>query len=284
MRAQVMTLLKIDDLTLIFQLGDDSKVDEAIMISFFASLYDDITKAYRAFQEFHLERKTENLEKEKGVLQRKIDNINEFKEQGERINIYTALNIEKSSLEKKIKTLELNQKNNKDNGVVEITDQPDELLIAQNRLIKVIQDMDDIADFYGYDTNEDFMVKLESSEKLWYGETAAEHLQSLRKLDASKVENLVENLPSFSGNPEKVTALKDAFEDIQNYVEKNGMIFTSDFVNKAADFRASALDVQTSLTVNELAQDGARLMSERGEEIQINDITTKERSAEQELI
>lgn len=148
-------------------MGDDGKVDEAVLISFFAALYGDTANAYQAFRELYLQNKLNANEEMQDRLQQKIDRLKDFQEANKRIQRYTALNIEKSKLQQKLDEpgLTANEQRN-----------------HESRLSEVMGNMKEISAFYGYESDRDFLKELERSEQKWYGEDGAEVLKELRGL------------------------------------------------------------------------------------------------------
>lgn len=142
------------------KLGEDSKVDEAIMVTFFTSVFKDVTKAYNAFMLY----KAEN---QLNTLKEKQESLNKFIELNENINKYTQLNIKRTALEKK-----LNEENLTSN----------EKSKHEKDLTKVLEDMENISDFFGYANDPDFTKNLEISEEKWYGKAGAEYLRDIRNL------------------------------------------------------------------------------------------------------
>ena len=68
------------------QLGDDSKVDEAVMITFLASMFEDMPTAYNTFMQLR-------AEKAHAANEKRIQNLEDFIKAKENIDKYTALDI-----------------------------------------------------------------------------------------------------------------------------------------------------------------------------------------------
>lgn len=151
-------------------IGEDSKADEAVLISFLGSICSDVGKAYTEYKKM-------GAEKEVEALRDKSERIERFNKIKENIDNYTKLNIEKRALEEKLNNQDLSKK---------------EQAKTENSLLTNAKKMNDIADFFGYANEPDFMKNLEISEEKWYGEAGAEYLKGIRELSTSKLGEFVD--------------------------------------------------------------------------------------------
>jgi hypothetical protein len=152
------------------KIGEDSKVDEAMMATFLTSMFKDLPKAYEAFAAY-------KAEKEMQGLKDKQQSLKDFIKLDENIKKYTKLNIEKTAIEKK-----LSQEN--------LT--PNVKEKHQNDLQKILGDMNDLADFFGYANEPDFIEELQISEEKWYGPEGAKYLREIRDLSSETLGEFVD--------------------------------------------------------------------------------------------
>ncbi|PHR58980.1 MAG: hypothetical protein COA44_02195 [Arcobacter sp.] len=260
------------------QLGDDSKVDEAIMISFFANLFQNLAKGYRQFQALGYQIKLDDFEAENKELSKKIDTFKAFTDQASRVNLYTQLNIEKTSLESTINVLQKQALKNKEEGIVEVMD-IDEIGNTQKRLLKVDLEMDSIAEFYDYDTNEEFMSELEVSEEKWYGEGGALYLRAARTLDLEPAEELLKTSAGLSSmDKEKVAELHQAFSNLEEL--ENSELDAELKTELVSQFYQATIGVQASTEVETLTQESTDVSKETEE----HDTKKPKTQAVQELV
>lgn len=146
-------------------LGDDGKVGEAVIMSFFASLYGDIAKAYHAYKENRIKQEIDALDGKIKDDTNKIKSIAEAQEAVQKINNFTTLNIQKSALEQKLGDETLSQSAHGD---------------AEKGLNGLVAKIDKIADFFEKSTGT-LTSDIEKVEKDWYGDNA-QLLQALRSL------------------------------------------------------------------------------------------------------
>lgn len=142
------------------KMGEDSRVDEAIMITFLTSAFNDIASAYNKYLLF----KNEN---ERNNIKDKETDLKKFIELKNNIDKYTQLQIRKNAIEQ-----DLNQ-NNLD---------PKSKEKHERDLKKIYEDINTLSDFFGYANEPDFIKNLEISEEKWYGKEGAEYLKNLRDL------------------------------------------------------------------------------------------------------
>lgn len=174
------------------KIGDDSKVDEAVLISWLCALYDNVTKAFNQWQALGYDKRVLKLEKEHQSMQEKLDRLAEFQGHRERILRYTALNVEKNALEQKV--LEHKEKTGIGiDDVVEITDAPSELYKLETRLVQVNEEMQEIATFYEHEDQTEFMAQMETAEQKWYSQSGSAYLQDIRNKPSGAVGNSGDN-------------------------------------------------------------------------------------------
>ncbi|OGS70682.1 MAG: hypothetical protein A3F91_09215 [Flavobacteria bacterium RIFCSPLOWO2_12_FULL_35_11] len=154
------------------QLGDDGRVDEAVMISFCAALFSDITKAFQEYKKISYEKQLEDGERSKNILQEKLDSLKKFQESAERSNRYTRLKMEQAALEKK---------SSQDNTPAA----EKKSMLAE--LKKIGKEIDKIVEFYGKVNEGEYVKSLEKAESLWYGD-GAEFISKLRGMSLEDIQ------------------------------------------------------------------------------------------------
>lgn len=142
------------------KIGEDSRVDEAIMITFFTSMISDVTNAYNRYMLY-------KNEQEKTALKDKEKDLKRFMELKNNIDKCTQLQIRKSALEKELNEKQLDPKTK---------------VKHENDLKKIYEELNTLYDFFGYANEPDFVKNLEISEEKWYGKEGAEYLKNLRDL------------------------------------------------------------------------------------------------------
>lgn len=142
------------------KIGEDSRVDEAIMITFFTSMISDVTNAYNRYMLY-------KNEQEKTSLKEKEKDFKRFIELKNNIDKCTQLQIRKNALEKELNEKQLDPKTK---------------VKHENDLKKIYEDLNTLYDFFGYANEPDFAKNLEISEEKWYGKEGAEYLKNLRDL------------------------------------------------------------------------------------------------------
>ncbi len=142
-------------------LGEDSKVDEAILVSFFASMFSNFNNAVDLFKKAMIDKKIESLEQ-------KEKNRERLFELKQKVDQYNQLQIEKNLETKKMSDSNISKE--------------DQELSAQ-KLYKIAKEMQDLAEFFGYADENILKEKMENAEKLWYGEEVSKILQDFRNLD-----------------------------------------------------------------------------------------------------
>lgn len=137
-------------------LGEDGKVGESVIMTFFNALYGDIATAYKAYKEHRLKQELEQTEKNIQATKKNLETLKEFQEKTQRINDFTRLSIQKAALEQKLndKTIDAGAR-----------------VSAIESLKGVVEKIDKIADFY--ETTSDLMTKMvEKTEGDWLGDNA----------------------------------------------------------------------------------------------------------------
>jgi len=130
------------------QLGDDAKaVDEAVLVTFLATLFENINAAWNRYQELGLDYR--NDQEENGVkLEGKLDAFDRFKKHPELLSEFTRLSVMKHAIKKFPKET------------------------SGSQLVELEKNMTEIAEFYGHASEQDFRTALEAAEIKWYGDHA----------------------------------------------------------------------------------------------------------------
>ncbi len=152
-------------------LGEDSKVDEAIVVSFLFSVFSNFNSAIDIYRKIAADKRVANLEEKEATRQRLI-------ELKQKVNEYNQLQIEKTLEEKKLSDPNISNTDKK---------------MSMEKLLKIAEDMKNLAEFFGYADESKLKQEIEKAEKLWYGEEVAKVLNDFRNLDdntLSKFEDL----------------------------------------------------------------------------------------------
>ena len=194
-------------------IGEDSKVDEAILISFFSSMLSNFNNAVELYKKAMVDKRIESLEE-------KEKNREKLFELKQKIDQYNQLQIEKNLETKKMENPNISTENKE---------------FSAKRLYKIAKEMQDLADFFGYSDENKLIEKMEAAEKLWYGEEVATVLKDFRNLDdltLAKFEDigLIDDTfkESFSESP--ITAVLDKIRSEVSTLAKEELEL---FVNKS---------------------------------------------------
>ncbi|WP_323585546.1 hypothetical protein [Aliarcobacter butzleri] len=172
-------------------LGEDSKVDESILISIISTMFNDFTKTYDFYKKYFLDNKIKKLEAKEKTLK-------EVYELKEKIDKYTQLQIEKNMEEKKLQNPEISSK---------------EKDLTLKKLKNIIDNMQEIAEFFGYKDDSSLKEEVERAEKKWYGEEVASVLKDFRDLNETTIASF-----------EQMDLLNNFFETPLNMNEVTGVI------------------------------------------------------------
>ena len=143
------------------QLGDDAKaVDEAVLVTFLATLFENVHAAWNRYQELGLDYRY--AQEENGVkLEGKLDAFDRFRKHPELLSDFTRLSVMKHAIEK------VSSGNSSESAC---------------QLDEVNKGIAEIADFYGYSNEQHFQKALEEAEIKFYGEGGASVFKKLRDL------------------------------------------------------------------------------------------------------
>lgn len=146
-------------------IGDDAKVGEAVIMSFFASVYGDIATAFRAYKEQRLKDELERTKESIEKTAERIKTLKEAEDKTRKINEFTRLNIQKAALEQKMSGETLSSS---------------ERASAEKSLGDIIKKIEKTADYF--EKSPEFLKKaVEKTEKDWFG-NSAELLKEMRSL------------------------------------------------------------------------------------------------------
>lgn len=173
-------------------LGEDSKVDESILLSIISTMFNDFTKTYDFYKKYFLDNKIKKLEEKEKTLK-------EVYELKEKIDKYTQLQIEKNMEEKKLQNPEISSK---------------EKDLSLKKLKNIIDNMQEIAEFFGYKDDNSLKEEVERAEKKWYGEEVASVLKDFRDLNETTIASfeqmdLLNNFFDSPLNMNEVTGVMD---------------------------------------------------------------------------
>lgn len=144
-------------------IGEDSKVDEAILISFFSSIFSNFNNAAELFKKALVDKKIQSLEE-------KEKNREKLFELKQKVDQYNHLQIEKNIETKKMQDPNISTEDKQ---------------FSAKRLQKIAKEMQDLSEFFGYSDENKLIEEMEAAEKLWYGEEVATVLKDFRNLDDS---------------------------------------------------------------------------------------------------
>lgn len=173
-------------------LGEDSKVDESILLSIISTMFNDFTKTYDFYKKYFLDNKIKKLEEKEKTLK-------EVYELKEKIDKYTQLQIEKNMEEKKLQNPEISSK---------------EKDLSLKKIKNIIDNMQEIAEFFGYKDDNSLKEEVERAEKKWYGEEVASVLKDFRDLNETTIASfeqmdLLNNFFDSPLNMNEVTGVMD---------------------------------------------------------------------------
>lgn len=165
---------KIKNSLATMQLGDDSKVEEALMLSFLMAIYQDVEKAYNRYRELGLKKEIEELETNNTLsnnsdirIEKKLTTLEKFSIHPQKLNKYYRHSMKKTLLESDIANKFINE---------------DEKSKAYLELEKILKEMDAISNFYEHKNNKEFLIELKKAEINQYGENWAGTLELLRTI------------------------------------------------------------------------------------------------------
>lgn len=150
-------------------LGDDSRVEEAVLIGFLTSIYGTMQEAYNSYKEMTGNKGVEANQTRKEQLEKNLKDIEEFKKKSEMIKKYNQLKVQESAIKKS-------------NENPQTTDKQKEL--NTHSLKDVFSGMKKIEDFFGFaEDSAKFAEEIEKFEIKTYGEKAHQMLEELRNLE-----------------------------------------------------------------------------------------------------
>jgi hypothetical protein len=150
-------------------LGDDSRVEEAVLIGFLTSIYSTIQEAYDSYKEMTIKKEETDNQTRKEQLEKNLKDIEEFKKKSEMINKYNKLKVQQSAIEKSNQNPQTTEKQKG---------------LNTQSLKEIYSGMKKIEDYFGFaEDGVKFAEEIEKFELETYGEKAHQMLEDLRNLE-----------------------------------------------------------------------------------------------------
>ncbi|MDD5373313.1 MAG: hypothetical protein PHO62_07815 [Sulfurimonas sp.] len=198
-------------------LGDDAKVGEAVILSFFASLYGDITTAFKAYKENRLRDEHDKLKDGIDKNKDKIKTLKEAEDKTRKINEFTRLQIQKSALEQKLNDKTISESEKKS---------------VLKTLGGVAEKIEKVADFFEKSVAA-MSGDVEKMEEAWLGKSA-ELFKELRLLSPEFKEGVLKNI-SLEDLVNNDSLVDELIKKVSNSIIENDLVDTLDGLKDRAE-------------------------------------------------
>lgn len=188
------------------KLGEDSKVEEVVLVTFLTSLYKNFNDAYEAYKRLKERTIEERFDGKIETAEEKAEKIKEFQEKADKANEYTQLNIEKVALEKELQKQDLSAAKKEEN---------------ETKLVQVTKKMFDIQDLFEFaGDSKEFIDELNKYENDVYGEEAAKEINELREASGDTLKDFAAQGVDILNSADNETVLQLIKDKLSTFAQK----------------------------------------------------------------